>query len=181
MGGLLAVSYDGEFYVPIYGGNGNVIAYVDSNEELAAKFEYDPFGNIVSVEGDIVEPPPPMPGMEPQYVDRTGLHGREFSFGFSTKYHDREVGLVAYQLRSYSPALGRWLNRDPIEEEGGVNLYVCLRNGCLVFNDLLGLSPYVLGSKIPRYGVTMRGNTLNSVRAKTAWSVIYRVCSFVPS
>ncbi|MBR4758263.1 MAG: hypothetical protein IK084_05600, partial [Bacteroidaceae bacterium] len=41
---------------------------------------------------------------------RSGLHGSDFSFGFSTKYHDREVGLIAYQLRSYSPRLGRWLN-----------------------------------------------------------------------
>ena len=63
-------------------------------------------------------------------------------------------------------------------EEGGANLYACLRNGCLIFNDLLGLSPYVLGSKIPKYGVTMRENTWNSVRAKTAWSVVYRECVF---
>ena len=38
------------------------------------------------------------------------------SFGFSTKYHDREVGLIGYQKRFYSPDHGRWLNRDPIED-----------------------------------------------------------------
>ena len=29
VGGLLAVSYDGELYVPIYGGNGNIVGYAD--------------------------------------------------------------------------------------------------------------------------------------------------------
>ena len=43
-----------------------------------------------------------------------------FAFGFSTKYHDRERGLIAYQRRFYVPSHGRWLNRDPIEEDGGV-------------------------------------------------------------
>ncbi len=30
--------------------------------------------------------------------------------------------------RYYSPELGRWLNRDPIGEEGGLNVYSFLRN-----------------------------------------------------
>ncbi|MBQ8112245.1 MAG: RHS repeat-associated core domain-containing protein, partial [Kiritimatiellae bacterium] len=64
--------------------------------------------------------------------------GEDFSFGFSTKYHDREVGLIAYQLRSYSPRLGRWLNRDPIEEEGGVNIFVFCRNNPLITYDKNG-------------------------------------------
>ncbi len=65
----------------------------------------------------------------------------DFYFGFSTKYHDREVGLIAYQLRSYSPRLGRWLNRDPIEEEGGGNLYQFNLNSPLVSFDTLGEKP----------------------------------------
>ena len=32
-------------------------------------------------------------------------------------------GLSYYGYRYYDSELGRWLNRDPIEEEGGVNLY----------------------------------------------------------
>jgi hypothetical protein len=45
--------------------------------------------------------------------------------------------LIAYQLRSYSPRLGRWLNRDPIEEEGGINLYLFSNNSMDI--DWLGL------------------------------------------
>jgi RHS repeat-associated protein len=47
----------------------------------------------------------------------------ENPFRFSSEYFDQETGLVYYNFRYYSPDLGRWLSRDPIEEEGGVNLY----------------------------------------------------------
>jgi RHS repeat-associated protein len=61
-----------------------------------------------------------------------------FSFGFSTKYHDRETGMVDYKRRFYRPNLGRWLNRDPIEEEGGENLYAFCRNNPVLYIDILG-------------------------------------------
>ena len=126
VGGLLSVSCDGKFYVPIYGGNGNIMGYVDESGTLVAKFVYDPYGNVVSISDDIGN------------SAYAGLRGEDFPFGFSTKYHDREVDLIAYQLRSYSPALGRWLNRDPIEEEGGVNIFVFCRNNPLITYDKNG-------------------------------------------
>ena len=43
-------------------------------------------------------------------------------FRFSTKYLDTESGLIYYGFRYYSPSLGRFLNRDPLGEEGGPNL-----------------------------------------------------------
>jgi len=43
-------------------------------------------------------------------------------FRFSSKYQDDETDLLYYGLRYYSPSTGRWLNHDPIEEEGGINL-----------------------------------------------------------
>ena len=51
---------------------------------------------------------------------------------FSTKYYDAETDLYYYGYRYYSPSLGRWISRDPIEEEGGVNLYNCNYNGKFV-------------------------------------------------
>ncbi|MDT8391569.1 MAG: RHS repeat-associated core domain-containing protein [Lentisphaeria bacterium] len=43
-------------------------------------------------------------------------------------------------LRSYSPVLGRWINRDPIGEMGGENLYLLINNSPIIEIDLLGLS-----------------------------------------
>ena len=42
-------------------------------------------------------------------------------------------------LRYYSPELGRWVNRDPIEESGGRNLYAFVKNAPVSSFDILGL------------------------------------------
>ena len=47
---------------------------------------------------------------------------------FSTKYYDAETDLYYYGYRYYSPSLGRWISRDPIEEEGGLNLRLKIIN-----------------------------------------------------
>ncbi len=112
--GLLAVSMDGVFYIPCYDHNGNIVHYVSETGGSAAQYVYDPYGNVVESYGDLAD---------------------AFSFGFSTKYHDRETGMVGYQRRFYRPDLGRWLNRDPITEQGGENIYVfCLNKPIVVFD-----------------------------------------------
>jgi len=47
-------------------------------------------------------------------------------------------GVRFYGYRLYNPELGRWINRDPIEEEGGLNLYGFVLNNPLQFIDILG-------------------------------------------
>jgi len=42
----------------------------------------------------------------------------------------------------YDPAQGRWLSRDPIEEQGGVNLYGFVGNDGVDKLDMLGLATY---------------------------------------
>ena len=72
-----------------------------------------------------------------------------FRHRFSTKYYDAETGLYYYGYRFYSPALMRWLNRDPIEEDGGVNLYCFCINDTLSHVDVFGqasIADYVLGN-----------------------------------
>jgi len=59
--------------------------------------------------------------------------------GFSTKYTDSETGLVYYIGRYYIPPLGRWLSLDPIEEDGGLNLYGFVGNDGVNRADCLGL------------------------------------------
>jgi RHS repeat-associated protein len=64
----------------------------------------------------------------------------ENPFRFSTKYQDDETGFLYYGYRYYDPDPGRWLNRDPIEEEGGVNVYTFVSNEPDTRSDYLGLS-----------------------------------------
>ena len=48
---------------------------------------------------------------------------------------------VFYGFRYYVPQLGRWINRDPIQEEGGANLYLFALNNGVNAVDKLGLCP----------------------------------------
>ena len=44
-----------------------------------------------------------------------------------------------YNYRYYSPALGRWISRDPIEEKGDKNIYVMIGNRLINEYDSYGL------------------------------------------
>jgi hypothetical protein len=50
-----------------------------------------------------------------------------------------------YCYRYDDPVMGRWPSRDPIEEEGGVNLYGFIGNRSINKIDKLGLFQYVFG------------------------------------
>ncbi len=72
-------------------------------------------------------------------------------FRFSTKYQDDETELLYYGYRYYSASTGRWISRDPIEEEGGRNLYAFPLNAPINGIDYLGraLLSYQTTSKEP--------------------------------
>ena len=61
------------------------------------------------------------------------------SFGFTGHLEHKELGLVFTLYRAYDPATGRWLSRDPIGEEGGINLYGYVGNNPVMYLDPLGL------------------------------------------
>jgi hypothetical protein len=51
---------------------------------------------------------------------------------------DQATGLYYYGYRYYDPKTGKWPSRDPIEEEGGLNLYGFVGNDGLGKIDVLG-------------------------------------------
>lgn len=122
IGGLLTRVDAGGDYTYSYDANGNVAQMVDSAGNIAAHYEYDPFGNTVNAAGTLAETNP---------------------YRFSTKYFDNETGLYYYGNRYYLPELGRWLTRDPIAEKGGLNLYGFVENRPTGQVDKLGLAVYV--------------------------------------
>ncbi|MDD2285791.1 MAG: RHS repeat-associated core domain-containing protein [Paludibacter sp.] len=102
----------------------NELLMVDAtNGNISAKYEYGPFGEVFCSVGDMAKVNP---------------------FGFSTKYTDNETDLLYYGYRYYSPALGRWLSRDPIEERGGLNLYAFVNNDPVNKWDKLGNIDYFM-------------------------------------
>ena len=95
-----------------------------------ALYEYSPYGEIIKMEGNAAEVNP---------------------FRFSSEYLDDDLGLVYYNYRYYNQRDGRWINRDPLAENAGFNLYTFVRNqlgldylGLMDLNGLLpGLKDYL--------------------------------------
>jgi RHS repeat-associated protein len=118
VGALLMIQDGNNQYYPAYDGNGNVTGLLDNSGNAVAKYEYSPFGELLRCEGNYAKKNP---------------------FQWSTKWADRETGLVYYGRRYYDPRLGRWVSRDPIEEMGGLNVYDFLGNSPIGRWDMLGL------------------------------------------
>jgi len=52
----------------------------------------------------------------------------DFPYRFFTKPQEPVTGLLYYGYSYYDPLAGRWPSRDPIREEGGLNLFAFVRN-----------------------------------------------------
>jgi RHS repeat-associated protein len=66
-------------------------------------------------------------------------------FAWNVLFHgetaDGLTGWYNYGYRFYDPVMGRWPSRDPIEEEGGMNLYGFVGNDGVSWVDCLGNKP----------------------------------------
>lgn len=125
VGALLQITdaASGRSYYPTYDGNGNVASLVNADTgALAAVYEYSPYGEAIR-------------------TDVSDSTIADQPFRFSTKAFDSETGLVYYGERYYNPANGRFLGRDPAEEQGGLNLYGFVRNDPVNRWDYLGMEP----------------------------------------
>jgi RHS repeat-associated protein len=98
-------------------GNGNITALVNSSQSLAASYRYDPYGNTISSSGSLAS---------------------ANVYRFSSKEIHANTGLYYYGYRWYAPEVQRWLNWDPIGENGGINLYQFTSNAPVAIIDPLG-------------------------------------------
>jgi len=162
IGGLLARSvYDGSggwtnhaYYHA--DGNGNITYMEDTSESRVATYRYDPFGNLVSSSGSLAS---------------ANLHR------FSSKLFHVQSGMYYYGFRFYDPNLQRWINRDPVGERGGINLYRAVRNAPTRYIDVFGLRPIIVPGAprgfpqtvclaLAKLGDTTRGKQLLDETAK---------------
>ncbi len=141
IGGLLAVvetqgtevETDDDRYWFFYDANGNVGQIMDADNlsgDPAARYEYDPYGSVISSSGPYKDANP---------------------FRFSTKWFDDETGLGYWGYRYYSPRLGRWASTDPVAEPGWSvlsrsreseaprNLFLAMKNAPTDYFDAKGL------------------------------------------
>jgi RHS repeat-associated protein len=97
---------------------GSVREVLSGGGTVAARYDYDPYGRSTTILGTT-----------PTDMNFTGLY----------RHSKSNLDLAVY--RAYDPDLGRWLNRDPIAEKGGLNLYGYVGNNPANAVDLRGLSP----------------------------------------
>ena len=99
------------FYHP--NSQGSIIGVSNSSGAIVNKNAYGPNGEISSVAGT--------------------------TFGFCGQRYDADTGLYYYKRRYYSPAIGRFLQPDPIGYNGrGLNLYTYVSDNPLQYVDPLG-------------------------------------------
>ena len=104
---------------------GSVREMTDSSGNLHARYDYDLYGRLTKLSGDL-----------------------DADFAFTGHYYHQPSGLFLAPYRAYSADLGRWICRDPIGEEGGLNLYGYVSNSPTRFIDNLGLAPTTNGNVV---------------------------------
>ncbi len=124
IGGLLLTQTSTTSYQYIYNHLGTIQKVLDANGRIVADYTYSPYGEVF---GDGFSEQP---------------------FGYSTKRSDFESGLVYFGYRFYAPHLGRWLNRDPLQEQGGINLYAYVNGDPLNYVDPDGQHPILIGAAV---------------------------------
>ncbi|MDA3873355.1 MAG: hypothetical protein PF795_05290, partial [Kiritimatiellae bacterium] len=104
---------------PIYNHRLDIVALIDvENGNVVAKYEYSPFGELLSA---------------------TGSRAEQNPFRFAGAYFDGKTKTSAFGYRHYHPRTKQWISRDPIGEAGGLNLFAYCNNDPVNGVDVLGL------------------------------------------
>ncbi len=96
---------------------GNITALMDSTENIVARYLYNPYGKILG---------------------QWGTLANANTMQFSSMPQRR--GITLYTFRGFEPNFQRFLNQDPINEKGGINLYRFVYNNPQRYLDSLGLA-----------------------------------------
>lgn len=94
---------------------GSIRELMNSSGTVVGRHDYDPYGS------------------------RTFSGTVQADFGYTGHYVHSRSGLVLTLYRAYAPEQGRWISRDPLEENGGINLYTYVFNDPENLYDPLGL------------------------------------------
>lgn len=102
-------------YTYLHNGHGDVVALVDSEENVVNRYTYDAFGVVIT---------------ETETVDNP--------FRYAGYWYDSETGLYYLMARYYNPVNGRFLSEDPARD--GYNWYVYCDNNPIIYTDPNGQS-----------------------------------------
>jgi len=156
----------------LWGPTGPVLEYSQSMNE-ALGFSYDPQGNLVSRTSAYANTD--MPVIYDGYGKSVwgGSAGGDLTpfkwkgqAGYVTD--DYQSGLVYCWNRYYDPMIGRWISRDPIGLEGGINTYEYCGGNPIMYVDPEGLDFVIVIGGIAAKGQGHDLNISNFLRAAQA-------------
>ena len=95
---------------------GSMREMTNSSGAIQDQRNYDPYGRVTQLQGTLAG-----------------------HFQYGGYYMHVRSGLNLTRTRAYASSQGRFISRDPIEENGGINLFAYVNNGPTNFADPSGL------------------------------------------
>ena len=151
---LIGFKYNEKLYYYLKNNQDDIIGLLDSNYNLVAKYQYDSWGNIISIKNkdnnDIID-------------EKHVAHINPFRY--RSYYYDKETKLYYLNSRYYNPKWGRFINADN----------VMIQNNSLTGNNLYA---YVDNDPINKVDSSGRGAIWNWIK-KTTKKVVKKVAKVV--
>ena len=124
---------------------GNILGIVDNSGNLKVKYDYDAYGNIISITGESIYNP----------------------FRYKGYYYDNDIEMYYCHNRFYNPKWRRWLTPDSpnylnIDTPSGMNLFIYCNNNPVMYSDGEGnIAISLLVGLAVSFGVGFAASTIN--------------------
>jgi len=154
MGRMAGFTLNGVPYFYVRNLFGDVVAILDIDGNIVARYEYDAWGNLVSLED----------------FSFSGV-GHINPIRYRGYYWDELAGMYYLVTRWYNPQLGRFISADIYFDTGhgvlGANMFAYAINNPIMFWDPMGTSPALLAFAQAAWSIT-----------KAVINVLYQIASW---